>query len=65
MTPEDIDQILSSDDLLEPASGFVMSVMEAGPNRRAKLPRGHSRGFGLRWDSSAASSRLRPALSFC
>jgi hypothetical protein len=28
MTPDDIDQILSSNDLLEPASGFVMSVME-------------------------------------
>jgi hypothetical protein len=27
MTPEDIDQILSSDDTLEPTSGFVSNVM--------------------------------------
>jgi hypothetical protein len=26
INPEDIDQILSSDDVLGPASGFVMSV---------------------------------------
>jgi hypothetical protein len=28
MTPEDIDRILSSDDMLEPASGFVSNVMD-------------------------------------
>jgi hypothetical protein len=28
MTPEDIDRILSSEDMLEPASGFVSSVMD-------------------------------------
>jgi hypothetical protein len=28
MTPEDIDWILSSDDMLEPASGFVGNVMD-------------------------------------
>jgi hypothetical protein len=28
MTPEDVDRILSSDDTLEPASGFVVSVMQ-------------------------------------
>jgi hypothetical protein len=37
MTPDDIDRILSSDDLLEPASGFVMSVMEA-VHQQAQLP---------------------------
>ncbi len=28
MTPEDIDRILSSDDMLEPASGFASDVMD-------------------------------------
>ena len=42
MTPEDIDQILSSNDLLEPASGFVMSVMEAVHQQASEPP---SRGF--------------------
>ena len=42
MTPEDIDQILSSDDLLEPASGFVMSVMEAVHQQASEPP---SRAF--------------------
>jgi hypothetical protein len=42
MTPDDIDQILSSDDLLEPASGFVMSVMEAVHQQASEPP---SRAF--------------------
>lgn len=29
MTPEDFDQILSSEDLVEPSSGFTMEVMAA------------------------------------
>jgi hypothetical protein len=29
MTPDDIDRILSTDELLDPSSGFALSVMEA------------------------------------
>jgi hypothetical protein len=38
MTPDDIDQILSSEDLLEPSSDFVMDVM-AAVRRPAEPPR--------------------------
>jgi hypothetical protein len=42
MTPEDIDQILSSDDMLEPASGFVGRVMDR-VHHQADEP--HPQGF--------------------
>lgn len=38
MNPEDIDQILSSDDVLEPAAGFVMSVMDRVRRQAHELP---------------------------
>ena len=37
MTPDDLDRILSSEDLLEPSSGFTMEVM-AAVRRQAAEP---------------------------
>jgi hypothetical protein len=37
MTPDELDRILSSEDSLQPSSGFVMSVMEA-IHREAEVP---------------------------
>jgi hypothetical protein len=42
MTPDDLDRMLSSEDMLEPSSGFVVSVMES-VRRQATEPA--PRGF--------------------
>ncbi|HEY1342114.1 MAG TPA: hypothetical protein VGF59_31615 [Bryobacteraceae bacterium] len=36
MTPEDLDRILSSEDLLQPSSGFAMDVMAAARRQAAE-----------------------------
>lgn len=38
MTPDDLDRILSSDDLIEPSSGFAMNVMNAVRRQAAEPP---------------------------
>jgi hypothetical protein len=73
MTADDLDQILTSDEMLEPSSGFVVSVMES-IRRQANEPA--PRGFPwlrfaiglIGWLVMAASGgvlllRLKPALT--
>jgi hypothetical protein len=38
MTPDDLDRILSSEDLLEPSSGFSINVMDAVRRQAAEPP---------------------------
>jgi hypothetical protein len=39
MTPDDLDRILSSEDSLEPSSGFAMNVMDSVRRQAAEPPR--------------------------
>jgi hypothetical protein len=38
MTPDDLDRILSAEDLIEPSSGFAMNVMDAVRAQAAEPP---------------------------
>ena len=38
MTPDDLERILSSEDLLEPSAGFAMKVMESVRGQAAEPP---------------------------